>query len=328
VVNHQTEVLARIRASLQETAANGCRRVGFRAMGTWCQLVFTAPSRAAGDFFVQEAIDWVTAFESRYSRFLPDSLISAINNAAGKSWVEVDPETEQLLALCNELFFYTRGAFDPTALPLLKLWNWKANPPSIPTDAAVVQARSLTGWNKVQRKSGAVFLPVPGMSLDLGGIGKEYAVDRVLQIAQEHGLQAALVDFGQDLRVHGLPADKPAWHIGLDDPRKPGECWASLAVRDRAVATSGDYLRHFTHNGRRFGHIIDPRNGEPVANGCLAVTVLAPTCTIAGVLSTTAFILGPREGLALIESYLGAAGCITTHNSRHQTKSFYENLCP
>jgi FAD:protein FMN transferase len=315
-------VLGRIRDSVRETSTNGCRKVGFKAMGTWCQLLFATPSRTAGDYFVQEAIAWVADFEARYSRFLPDSLVSVINAAAGKAWVEIDEETERLFSLCNELFFVTRGAFDPTALPLLRLWDWKANPARVPDTASVSEALSLTGWGKVQRKRGSIFLPRLGMGIDLGGIGKEYAVDRVAQLAQEHGVDNALVDFGQDLRVVGLPPDKPLWHIGLEDPKQPGQCWASLGIKDKAVTTSGDYLRHFTLNGCRYGHIIDPRTGYPVNNETLAVSVVASTCTLAGVLSTSAFILGPQEGLRLIESYFGAAGCITTNRLRNHTKSF------
>lgn len=326
VTRNNNEVLSRIRGSVQETQADGCRKIGFKAMGTWCQLIFAAPSRTAGDYFVQEALNWVAEFEAGYSRFLSGSLISAINSAAGKSWVEVDPETERIFALCNELHFYTRGAFDPTTLPLLTLWNWKAQPMRIPGDEEIQQAMALVGWNKVQRRPGAIFLPRAGMGLDLGGIGKEYAVDRVLQLAQSHGIPSVLVDFGQDLRVHGLPPGKPAWHIGLDDPRQPGRCWTGLAIRDKAVTTSGDYLRQFTYQGRRYGHIIDPRSGYPVFNDCLAVTVVASTCTIAGALATCAFILGPQEGLALIETYRGAAGCISTNKTRIQTKMFYEYL--
>jgi thiamine biosynthesis lipoprotein len=320
------EVFCRIRESAKETTANGLRNVGFRAMGTWCQIMFAARSHEAGDFFVQEAIYWVANFEARYSRFLPDSLVSQINAAAGRAWVEIDEQTEQILGLCHGLYFFTHGTFDPTALPLIKLWDWKAN--RVPDEAAIHAARELCGWNKLQRRPGAVFLPRAGMSLDLGGIGKEYAVDRVLQLAQEHELNSALVDFGHDLKVHGVPPDKPAWQIGLDDPKQPAKCWASLTVKDKAVATSGDYLLNFTHDGRRYGHIIDPRSGYPVDNGCLAATVIAPTCTVAGILSTTAFILGAEEGLALVESYSGASGCIVTNNSLHQTKNLYEYLLP
>jgi thiamine biosynthesis lipoprotein len=256
-------VLSRIRDSVQETSANGCRKIGFRAMGTWCQVMFTGVPSAAGDYFVQEAVRWVAEFEARYSRFLPDSLVSQINRAAGLSWVDIDEETERLFGLCHELYFYSKGAFDPTALPLVKLWDWKAKPPRIPHHAEITSTLNQVGWNRIQRKPGAIFLPRTGMSIDLGGIGKEYAVDRVCQIAQEHGIANILVDFGQDLRVQGLPPDKPAWHIGLEDPKQPGQCWAGLAVRDKAVTTTGDYLRQFTVNGRRYGHIIDPRCFPP-----------------------------------------------------------------
>jgi thiamine biosynthesis lipoprotein len=110
----------------------------------------------------------------------------------------------------------------------------------------------------------------------------------------------------------------------LEDPQRPGNCWAGVAVTNHAVATSGDYLRHFTKDGRRYGHIIDPRDGMPVNNRCLSVSVIAPTCTMAGILSTTAFILGPQEGLSLIGSHMGAEGAITTDNSRHQSRRFHE----
>ena len=318
-------VFERINATVAEAPVASGRKFSFRAMGTLCQVTFyPTDSRVAGEQFKAAVIRWVAEFETRYSRFLPESLVSLINQSAGQNWVELDEEAERLFALCHELFFLTRGAFDPTAMPLIKLWNWKANPPVLPTEAAIQAAQQVTGWNKVQRRKGAIFLPRVGMSVDLGGIGKEYAVDRVMQIAAQHGLTNVLVDFGQDLGMRGAPPSKPAWHIGLEDPAKPGKCWAGLAVKDRAVATSGDYLRNFQINGRRYGHIIDPRTGYPVDNGCRAVSVIAPSCTIAGILSTSAFILGPTEGLNLIGNYMGADGCIITDNTRHETRKFHE----
>lgn len=324
VLNAQS-VFERINATVTEMPVATGRKFTFRAMGTLCQITFyPTDSRVAGEQFKAATLRWVAEFEARYSRFLPDSLISLINQSAGKNWVELDEESERLFALCHELFFLTRGAFDPTAMPLIKLWNWKATPPVIPTEAEIQAMKQFVGWNKVQRRNGAIHLPREGMCIDLGGIGKEYAVDRVMQIAAQHGLGNVLVDFGQDLCLRGAPPSKPAWHIGLEDPANPGKCWAGLAVKDRAVATSGDYLRNFQINGRRYGHIIDPRSGHPVDNGCRAVSVIAPTCTVAGILSTTAFILGPTEGLNLIGNYMGADGCILTDNSRHETRKFHE----
>jgi len=324
IANSAPTIHQRILRSATQSTLAGWDKVAFHAMGTICRLQFKAPKPANGRAYQSEVLEWVAQFEAKYSRFISDSLISRINAAAGTHWVDVDAETEMMLKLCGEMFFLTRGAFDPTALPLIRLWNWKANPPVIPTVVQLRDARELCGWNKIQRRPGAIFLPRAGMSLDLGGIGKEYAVDRVTHMAAGHDIANVLVDFGQDLCMRGAPAGKPAWHIGLEDPSSPGKCWAGLAIKDKAVATSGDYLRHFAINGRRYGHIIDPRTGYPVNNGCRAVSVIAPACTVAGILSTTAFILGPTEGLNLISNYLGADGCITTDNSRFETRRFHE----
>lgn len=321
-----SSVFERVRASARCQTTPAGRQLTFEAMGTSCRVTFTPPSAAVGDRFIAEVLQWVAAFEAKYSRFLPDSLIGRINQSAGREWVEIDPETQQLLALCQELHFITRGAFDVTALPLIRLWNWKARPPALPEPEAIAAARELVGWPKLQRRDGQVFLPQAGMSLDLGGVGKEYAVDRVVQLAASFGIRSALVDFGQDLRVLGTPPDKPAWHIGLQDPQAPARCWTGVAAVDLAVATSGDYLRRFELHGKRYGHIIDPRTGYPVDNGCRAVSVIAPSCTVAGVLSTTAFILGPGEGLPLMENYPGAEGCILTETKRYETTRFHEYL--
>ena len=313
----------RVRRSAQFNGEAGFYKLAFQAMSTTCRVHFRTANPAAARDFQAEALAWVADFEARYSRFIPESLIGRINAAAGQRWVAIDPETEALLNLCQDMVFFTRGAFDPTALPLIRLWNWKASPPLIPVAAAIEAARAGVGWGKVQRRPGALFLSVAGMSLDLGGIGKEYAVDRVLMLATRRGFEHVLVDFGQDVRVQGEPPEKGAWHIGLEDPRKPGTCWTGLAVTRHAVATSGDYLRHFTFAGRRYGHILDPRTGYPVNNGTLAVTIIAPHCTLAGVLSTAAFVLGAEEGLDLISRCPGVEGCIITETARHETKGFY-----
>src|SRR5947208_2559520 len=164
------------------------------------------------------------------------------------------------------------------------------------------------------------------MGLDLGGMGKEFAVDRIGQLLAGAGVSGALVDFGADVRVVGLPADgRLGWHIGLDDPRQPGRCWCGLGLREGAVATSGDYIRRFEINGRRYGHILDIRSGQPVDNSCRAVSVLAPSCTLAGMLSTAVFVLGPEEGLRLLEAQYGAAGAIITEHGVIASRHFYEH---
>jgi thiamine biosynthesis lipoprotein len=212
---------------------------------------------------------------------------------------------------------------DPTALPLLWLWDYQSPHPAIPAIDKIASALQLVGWRKVQRAPGKVFLPRPGMALDFGGFGKEYAVDIVAEIALKHGLQHVLVDFGHDLRAIGAPAPRPCWHIGLEDPRDPGAYSGSIGVSAKGIASSGDYLRCFTINGRRYGHIVDPRTGWPVANGCTQATVIADTCLQAGVLSTAAFVFGLKQGIEFIEGFPGAEGRLVGESTRAQTRGFF-----
>jgi thiamine biosynthesis lipoprotein len=319
-------VRARVRQSAVIREENGLSNLSFHAMGTVCRVSLVEPSRSAANAYLDQLLDWVADFETKYSRFLDDSLISQINRAAGQAWVEIDEQTDRILNLCGEMVFFTTGVFDPTALPLIRLWNWKANPPVIPDERTIQQTRDVVGWRHVQRRKGGIFLSRPGMCLDLGGIGKEFAVDMAINLAAQFEVKHLLTDFGQDIRVIGQPPGKPAWHVGLENPRKPGSCWGSVAATNHAIASSGDYLRCFVRNGRRYGHIIDPRNGYPVSNECLGVSVIAPSCTLAGILSTSAFILGPKEGYDLINRTFGASGAIIAETTNLITPRFYEHL--
>ena len=305
----------------------GVRRHVFSALGTECLVLFLCPEDTRARAFADAAQRWTQAFEAKYSRFRTDSLVGRINAAAGRAWVELDEDAAHIFDLAGQLVQLTGGILDPSALPLLNLWNYRARTPRVPTDAEVEAARLLVGWSKVQRSPGRIRLPEPGMGLDLGGFGKEYAVDAVVEIARAHGIENLLVDFGHDVRVLGQPADGPWWRIGVEDPARPGRSWTTLGLTNRGVATSGDYVRGFTVGGRRYGHILDPRTGRPVAHGCRSVTVVAPSCLEAGVLSTTAFVLGPAAGLRLIESFFGAEACLRSEGTIAQTRGFFALCC-
>jgi len=305
------------------TPVEALRILRWPALGTTCEVQYARANDSGARAFELEVRNWVAAFEAKYSRFRPDSLVSRINAAAGRDWVEVDAEMDGFLDLCGSLHALSGGTLDVTALPLLRLWDYKASNPRLPTPDEIAAARALVGWSKVERSQGKVRLPLAGMAIDFGGGGKEYAVDVVAQIARRHGLPQVLVDFGHDIAAVGAAPGKPAWHVGLEDPVRPGtNCWGSIGARDCGVACSGDYLRGFTVNGKRYGHIIDPRTGWPVANGTRQVTVVARSCLQAGVLSTTVFILGPDAGLRLVGEMMGAEAIVLTDQARHQTKGF------
>ena len=292
------------------------------AMGTDCRIEFRSASRAAARAFCADSLAWLEEFERKYSRFLPDSMISAINRAAGREGVAIDAELEGIFSLCDWYHWVTAGVFDPTALPLRRLWDYKAANPVVPSDGQIAQALSLVGWRRVERASGSVRLPLAGMAIDIGGIGKEYAVDRVAAMAADMGIRDVLVDFGRDIRVLGQPPEGGPWRIGLEHPLLTDKCWGGVALRDMAVATSGDYRRLFVRDGKRYGHIIDPRTGRPADNGCRSVSVVAPTCTEAGILATAAFVLGPQDGLDLIEKSHHAAGVVWTDAQGTRSRRF------
>ncbi|HSU65889.1 MAG TPA: FAD:protein FMN transferase [Tepidisphaeraceae bacterium] len=315
-------VRRRVAESVRRSARGDFRELSCRAMSTGVRILFHVRQPALADDFQHLAVEWIASFEATYSRFFGGSLVGRINSEAGGDWIELDDEAEKLFSACDRMHAISKGAFDPAALPLLRLWDWKADPPRVPRDAQVSAALELCGWQKVLRRPGAIRLPFAGMGIDLGGIGKEYAVDRLVELARARGIHDVMVDIGHDLRVSGTSPGTDAWYIGLEEPGEPGRCWTGIRVTDHAVATSGDYFRSFERNGRRYGHILDPRTGEPVNNGCEAVTVIAPNCTLAGVLSTAAYVLGPNEGIALIHEHGGVEACVTTTSARHQTRRF------
>jgi thiamine biosynthesis lipoprotein len=297
-------------------------QISCQAMSTSVRMVYFTPFPALAQDFQRAALDWIARFEARYSRFLPDSIVGRINAEAGNDWMELDAEADELFTLCDRMHGISGGVFDPASLPLLRAWNWKASPPSIPGEPQIREALRLCGWNNVQRRPRAIRLPIPGMGLDLGGIGKEYAVDCLVHMARERRIFDVMIDIGQDLRVSGRPPGKEAWYIGLEEPDQPGHCWTALRLTDHAVATSGDYLRSFSHEGRRYGHILDPRTGRPVDNGCQSASVIARSCVLAGVLATAAFVMGADEGLELILRHERIEACITSDRARYLTRRF------
>jgi thiamine biosynthesis lipoprotein len=298
----------------------------FTALGTACAVVLRAASCAAAAAYRDEAVAWVRGFEARFSKYQPGSLVSRLNRSSGGEGVELDADGAELVALCDWFHWLTGGAFDPTTQPLLDLWDYHRVHDRPPTEDDVRRARGLVGWSRVERQGRRLRLPVAGMALDLGGIGKEYAVDRVTRLALDRGIGDILVDFGHDLRVHGHPPQGGAWRIGLEDPRTPGRCWGGVALEDGAVCGSGNYLRYAEIGGRRFGHIVDPRTGWPVENGCQSVTVIAPSCTLAGALSTAAFVLGSEQGLDMVGRVYGAEACAWTGSGLRQTGGFQSHV--
>ena len=306
----------------------GLFKLKFQAMGTTCHVVFKGDDMAAAEAYRQAVLHWVKTFEAKYSRFREDSLVSEINRQAGKDWVELDPDAESVLGMIDTVCFLSKGVLDPTSLPLTLLWKRAAEADTLPTDEAIAETLGRIGWSKVERVRGRIRLPEAGMALDLGGYGKEYAVDQVADLASDYGIKDVLVDFGRDVRALGSPPDAPCWVIGVEDGAKPGETWERLALKDQAVASSGNYRRHVTIQGTEYGHLIDCRSGWPVRHDCQGSTVVSERCLDAGIFASTAFILGPQDGLELIESTFGSEGTLQTTTRKLESRDYHRHLVP
>ena len=307
----------------QETLRHGLFRQSFKAMGTPCEITYRCESANEATEFREQSLAWVRKFENRYSRYLPDSLISRINRTAGTGqFIEIEEEDERLFKLCDTLHFFTRGLFDPTTLPLAQLWNFKAEKPRIPNDGEIKTALNKIDWKKVIREKAMVSLPESGMGLDFGGFGKEYAVDRIVEMGHKFGISDLLVNFGGDLRTRGSPPDSPHWRVGIEDPNQPGQARFTVRANDLAVATSGNYQRFFEINGKRYGHLLDHRTGFPTSSENLSATVIAKSCLEAGILATCSLMDERLQGLNLIENYFGSEGCVWTKSGLLWSKKF------
>jgi thiamine biosynthesis lipoprotein len=301
---------------------DGYHRMSFDAMGTVNEITFSAASTARAMAFRDAVFDWLSDFESKYSVYIDDSLISEINRQSGLAAVAVDPMTDELLALCHWYNWKTRGLFDATSGPLIKLWDFHRKHDALPGKAEIDRARERVGWQNVERSAGQVKLGLAGMILDFGGIGKEYAVDCLARMAAESGIADILVNLGRDIRGAGHPPEGGGWRVGLERPDGTNRCWAGVCLDNMSICCSGHYARCFFLDGVRYSHIINPLTGYPSSVNCDAVWVLSPSCVEAGMLSTTAALLECEDALRLISSEMGASGCYWNKGGRYETRLF------
>ena len=246
--------------------------------------------------------------ERKFSRFREGSIVSEIARHAGRAPVPVDDETASLVEAALDLARLTGGKFDPTVGVLRRVWNYRE--PRVPTEDEIAALLPLVDYRAVRVTAGTVFLTCEGMELDLGGVGKEYAVDRVAELLEGAGVTSALINFAGDVRTIGGRGDGRPWSIGVADPRARGRCrFAVRLIGGAGVATSGDYERSFVRDGVRYHHLLDATTGRP-AEGVASATVVASSAFLAGRIATAAFLLGRDAGVAFIERVPGAEGCL------------------
>jgi len=265
-------------------------RARFRAMASPCELLIDGgtarDARSVADAVAAEA--W--RIEKRYSRYRDDSAVQRINAAEGRA-VTVDPELATLLEFAAQCHALSDGAFDITSGVLRRAWTFDGGD-RVPSRADIEALLPRVGWHRIDWHDPVLRLPA-GMQIDLGGIGKEFAVDRALGLARALTGRALLVNFGGDLHASG-PPDSGAWQVGIEAVQAGRPTTRTIALQRGALATSGDARRYVQHDGIRYGHVLDARTGWPADGAPRSVTVAADTCTQAGVLATLAMLQGPK----------------------------------
>ncbi|MGH0033532.1 MAG: FAD:protein FMN transferase [Myxococcota bacterium] len=262
----------------------------FRAMGGPCEVRVHAPDPALAEEWLCAAEGEVRRLEAKYSRYREDSVCSAINRSAGDArGVVVDDETAALLDYAGIAHAQSGGLFDITSGVLRRAWDWKSGVP--PRSGQLTDLLALVGWERIAWERPRVVLPAEGMELDLGGYGKEYAVDRVVGLLREAGARHGTVNLAGDVAIVGPRPDGSAWPVGIRHPRDPGRALLALPMDRGALASSGDYERFMEVDGRRLCHVLDPRTGWPV-EALAAVSVVSDHCLVAGTATTIAMLKG------------------------------------
>jgi thiamine biosynthesis lipoprotein len=267
---------------------HGIVAVCFVAMASPCEVLLEIADAHAARDVGRAAAQEAWRIEAKFSRYRPESIVSVINRSHGHE-VVVDGETAALLDYAAECHALSQGRFDITSGVLRRGWTFDGSD-RLPEAAAVAALLPLIGFEKVRWRAPGITLPA-GMEIDFGGIGKEYAVDRVLPLVAARFTGAALVNFGGDLAANRAPGTGP-WQVGVERPDTEREARLLLELSRGGLATSGDTHRFLLRDGVRYGHILDAESGWPVRDTPRSVTVAAASCVEAGMLATFAMLQG------------------------------------
>jgi thiamine biosynthesis lipoprotein len=280
-------------------------------MGTTWTVKLVRPhgvTVAALDRGIQTEVDRVVAQMSTYE---PDSDLVRFNRAPPGTWQTLPPEFFTVLRSALARARDTGGAYDPTVGPLVDLWGFGPGPHEhrVPSDAAIAAARVRVGWERIRldEANRRAFQP-GGVRIDLSSIAKGFGTDQIAHFLDRAGVTAYLVDISGELRARGRRPDGRDWQVGIERPGAaagavdaPGQIARVVALRDRSIATSGDYRHFFEDGGRFYSHHIDPRTGRPVPHRIASVTTIARDCMEADAAGTAMMVLGPDEGMAWAE---------------------------
>ena len=274
----------------------------FFVMGTILEFRLYCNDKEVCDKAILEAYSEVKRLDDIFSNYKNNSVLSRVNSFAGDGRISVSQEFIELTS--RAIFFsgLTDGAFDITVGKAIEIWSVGEQKNLMPNRDEIQRAQDCIGFDKMKLypREKQIELQSPCLSLDFGGIGKGFALDRAVKILRSYGIKRGIVNFGGNIYAMQPPPGEDGWDVGIRHPRDEAEVLTLLKVEDIAVSTSGDYERYFEVNGRRFSHIIDPRDGLPVKS-VPSVTVIARNATDADALSTALSVMKRDKAIRFIE---------------------------
>lgn len=284
-------------------------------MGSAFELILVHKDAKIARHFLTKGIEEIKRIEKLLTVFSPDSVISKLNELAGKQALSVSPEVYQLLQRCQQIATLSQGAFDISVGPLKALYNFKGKSVSFPTKKTIQASLDVVGYQHISfsDKDQSVFLQKSGMRISLAAIGKGYAADCVRKLWRNNGLEHGVINASGDLTTMGKRANGQAWQVGIAHPENRKEVLFYLPVDNMAVATSGDAEQFFTHKNKRYSHNINPATGLP-AIGLKSISVFSPSAELSDALATAVYIKGVEQGIHFINQ-LPHTHCLLIDNN-------------
>lgn len=276
-------------------------------MGTVVEVVSPYPEAA------EIVFDEIERVENVFSAYIATSPVSHLNKTG---YLNTNFEVTHLIERAKEFYDLSNGLFDISVSPVSRLWRESFATKSLPKKRAIRKALRLVGFNKIQIDSDndSVKFKRKGMTIDLGGIAKGYAIDAAVKELKHHGIDSAIVNAGGDIFCLGNKFGRP-WKVGLQHPRKRDIFITTLSLHDQAVATSGDYQQFIDVDSNRYHHIINPKTGYPVDNAVVSVSVVAKDTVTADAVATCVFLLGKKQGMREFQNYPGVENIIVVTKS-------------
>jgi FAD:protein FMN transferase len=293
------------------------------AMGTEYTIELYAKDAAAADHAMQQAFDEIDRIDDLLSNYKPSSELSRINRDALKSPITTDPETFEFLQQSMDWSRASDGAFDITVGPLLRIWGFFFHDGHVPDEASLTAQRDVVGWQHVRLDAATrsvAFANHRAMELDPGSIGKGFAVDRVVKLLRQQGVDAALISAGgSTVYALGAPPGTAGWPVIVRDPRQAGKS-ETLLLKDTSLSTGACTEKYFIQNGHRYCHIFNPKTSRPMED-VLQSSVIDPSATDSDALSTVAFVMEPYAAKKLLAAraqtqvlvFRADDGCMSLH---------------